>query len=71
MKKLPIVVETWSHEDKTIEILRHDYNPTFYTLRIISENSERYPVLQGAVQAAQECLTKKLHAKLYKIETDS
>jgi len=71
MKKLPTVVETWIHEDKTIEILRHDANPTYYTLRIISENSDKYPVLQGAVRAAQECLTKKLHAKLYKIETDS
>lgn len=71
MKKLPIVVETWVHEEKTIEILRHDSNPTYYTLRIISENSERYPVLQAAVQSAQKCLTKKLHAKLYKIGTDS
>ena len=71
MKKHPVVVETWSHEEKTIEILRHESNPTYYTLRIISDNFEKYPLLQAAVQAAQECLTKKLHAKLYKIETDS
>ena len=71
MRKYPTVVETWEHEGKIVEILRHEDETTYYTLRIITESSEKYPVLQPAIKAAQNCLTKKLHAKLYKIETDS
>ena len=78
MKRIPKLVETWVDGNTTVEIYEDigalKNNPhceiTFYKLRIIHEESRKFPVLPGAINEAKRILSRKNHRKLQKINTD-
>jgi len=77
MRRLPKLIETWVDKNTTIEIYEDvaplqnnpDYDVTFYKLRIITEDSKKFPVLTGAINEAKRILHRKNHGKLEKIGT--
>ena len=78
MKRLPKLMETWVDGNTTVEIYEDigalknnpDCEITFYKLRIIHEESRKFPVLPGAINEAKRILSRKNHRKLQKINTD-
>ena len=78
MRRLPKLIETWVDKNTTIEIYEDvaplqnnpDYDVTFYKLRIISEDSKKFPVLTGAINEAKRILHRKNHGKLEEIGTN-
>mgnify|MGYP003299777644 CR=1 FL=1 len=75
MKRLPKLMETWVDGNTTIEIYediktKSSCELTFYKLRIIHEESRKFPVLPGAINEAKRILTRKNHRKLQKINTN-
>ena len=78
MRRLPKLIETWVDKNTTIEIYEDvaplqnnpDYDVTFYKLRIITEDSKKFPVLTGAINEAKRILHRKNHGKLEKIGTE-
>ena len=78
MKRLPKLVETWVDGNITVEIYEETgalkNNPhcdiTFYKLRIIHEESRKFPVLPGAINEAKRILHRKNFGKLEEIRTD-
>ena len=75
MKRLPKLCETWMDGNTTIEVYEDikttpSCDLTFYKLRIIVEDSEKFPVLSGAINEAKKVLNRKNHRELYKIGTD-
>ena len=75
MRRLPKLVETWVDGNTTIEVYE-DITPTSsceltcYKLRIIIDDSQKYPVQSGAVNEAKRILRRKNHGKLEKIGTE-
>ena len=68
-------METWVDGNTTIEVYEDitnnpDCEITFYKLRIIHEESRKFPILPGAINEAKRILTRKNHRKLQKINTD-
>ena len=78
MKRLPKLMETWVSGNTTIEIYEDiaplqnnpDYDVTFYKLRVISDDSKKFPVLTGAINEAKRILQRKNHGKLEEIGTE-
>ena len=78
MNRLPKLVESWEDGSTTVEIweeigiLPHNsnYNTMFYTLRIISKDSRKFPVLTGAIGQAKEILKRKNNRELREIKTN-
>jgi len=78
MRRLPKLIETWVDKNTTIEIYEDvaplqnnpDYDVTFYKLRVITEDSKKFPVLTGAINEAKRILHRKNHGKLEKIGTE-
>ena len=68
-------METWTDGNTTIEVyedtrVTSSCELTFYKLRIIHEESRKFPVLPGAINEAKRILSRKNHRKLQKINTD-
>ena len=75
MKRLPKLMETWVDGNTTIEIYEDikttsSCQLTFYKLRIIIDDSKKFPVLPGAINEAKRILHRKNHGKLEKIGTE-
>ena len=75
MRRLPKLMETWVDGNTTIEIYEDvqtmaSCELACYKLRIIVDDSEKFPVLSGAVNEAKKILNRKNHRELYKIGTD-
>lgn len=78
MNKVPKLVESWEDGNTLVEIyeefgaLPHnsDHDTVFYSLRIISKDSRKFPVVTGAINEAKAILRRKNHRKLHKIRTD-
>tara|TARA_Y100001938_G_C7778755_1_gene276886 strand:+ start:174 stop:434 length:261 start_codon:yes stop_codon:yes gene_type:complete len=75
MRRLPKLMETWVDGNTTIEIYEDvqtmaSCELTCYKLRIIVDDSEKFPVLSGAMNEAKKILNRKNHRELYKIGTD-
>ena len=75
MKRLPKLCETWVDGNTTIEIYEDvqtvsSCDLTFYKLRIISDDSQKFPVLSGAINEAKNILKRKNHRELREIGTD-
>ena len=75
MKRLPKLMETWTEGNTTIEVYEDitttpSCELTCYKLRIIIEDSQKYPVQSGAVNEAKRILRRKNHGKLEKIGTE-
>ena len=78
MNKLPKFIESWEEGSTTVEIweevaaLPHNSNcdTMFYTLRIISKDSRKFPVLTGAIRQAKEILKRKNNRELREIKTN-
>ena len=75
MKRLPKLVETWVDGNTTIEVYEDitttsSCELTCYKLRIIIDDSQKYPVQSGAVNEAKRILRRKNHGKLEKIGTE-
>ena len=78
MRRLPKLIETWVDKNTTIEIYEDvaplqnnpDYDVTFYKLRVITEDSKKFPVLTGAINEAKRILTRKNYRELREIGTD-
>ena len=75
MKRLPKLMETWIDGNTTIEIYEDikttsSCQLTFYKLRIIIDDSKKFPVLPGAINEAKRILHRKNHGKLEKIGTE-
>ena len=68
-------METWIDGNTTIEIYEDikttsSCQLTFYKLRIIIDDSKKFPVLPGAINEAKRILHRKNHGKLEKIGTE-
>ena len=75
MKRLPKLMETWEDGNTTIEIYEDIKTTptcqlTFYKLRIIVDDSKKFPVLPGAINEAKRILHRKNFGKLEKIGTE-
>ena len=78
MNKLPKLMESWEEGSTTVEIWEEvaalPHNPNcdtmFYTLRIISKDSRKFPVLTGAIRQAKEILKRKNNRELREIKTN-
>ena len=75
MKRLPKLVETWVDGNTTIEVYEDitttsSCELTCYRLRIIIDDSQKFPVQSGAVNEAKRILRRKNHGKLEKIGTE-
>ena len=75
MRRLPKLMETWIDGNTTIEIYEDikttsSCQLTFYKLRIIIDDSKKFPVLPGAINEAKRILHRKNHGKLEKIGTE-
>ena len=75
MKRLPKLMETWVDGNTTIEIYEDIKTTptcqlTFYKLRIIVDDSKKFPVLPGAINEAKRILHRKNFGKLEKIGTE-
>jgi len=78
VNKVPKLVESWEDGSTTVEIweeigtLPHnsDYDTMFYTLRIISKDSRKFPVVTGAIRQAKEILKRKNNRELREIKTN-
>ena len=78
MNKLPKLIESWEDGSTTVEIweevgaLPHnsDHDIMFYSLRIISKDSRKFPVLTGAIRQAKEILKRKNNRELREIKTN-
>ena len=75
MKRLPKLCETWVEGNTTIEVYEDitttpSCELTCYKLRIIIDDSQKYPVQSGAVNEAKRILRRKNHGKLEKIGTE-
>ncbi len=79
MYKLPKLIETYGNGTNTIVEIWEEggtltNNPscptTFYTLKIISKDSRKFPVLTGAINEVKGILKRKIHRELHKIGTD-
>ena len=75
MKRIPKLMETWVDGNTTIEIYEDIKTTptcqlTFYKLRIIVDDSKRFPVLPGAINEAKRILHRKNFGKLEKIGTE-
>ena len=75
MKRLPKLCETWVDGNTTIEVYEDitttpSCELTCYKLRIIIDDSQKYPVQSGAVNEAKRILRRKNFGKLEEIRTD-
>ena len=75
MRRLPKLVETWVDGNTTIEVYEDitttsSCELTCYKLRIIMDDSKRFPVLPGAINEAKRILHRKNFGKLEKIGTE-
>ena len=75
MKRLPKLMETWIDGNTTIEIYEDikttsSCQLTYYKLRIIIDDSQKFPVQSGAVNEAKRILRRKNFGKLEEIRTD-
>lgn len=75
MKRLPKLCETWVDGNTTIEVYEDiqtmsSCDLTYYRLRIISDDSTKFPVLSGAINEAKRILTRKNHRELHEIGTE-
>ena len=75
MKRLPKLMETWIDGNTTIEIYEDikttsSCQLTSYKLRIIIDDSKKFPVLPGAINEAKRILHRKNFGKLEEIRTD-
>jgi len=75
LKRLPKLCETWVDGNTTIEIYediqtKSSCDLTYYKLRIIVEDSQKFPVLSGAINEAKRVLTRKNHRELREIGTN-
>ena len=75
MRRLPKLVETWVDGNTTIEVYEDitttsSCELTCYKLRIIIDDSQKFPVQSGAVNEAKRILRRKNHGKLEKIGTE-
>ena len=75
MKRLPKLMETWVDGNTTIEIYEDikttsSCQLTYYKLRIIIEDSKKFPVLPGAINEAKRILHRKNFGKLEEIKAD-
>ena len=75
MKRLPKLCETWVDGNTTIEIYEDikttsSCQLTYYKLRIIIDDSKKFPVLPGAINEAKRILHRKNFGKLEEIRTD-
>ena len=75
MKRLPKLCETWVDGNTTIEVYEDiqtmsSCDLTYYKLRIIVEDSQKFPVLSGAINEAKRVLTRKNHRELREIGTN-
>ena len=75
MKRLPKLCETWVDGNTTIEVYEDTTTTsscelTCYKLRIIIDDSQKYPVQSGAVNEAKRILRRKNFGKLEEIRTD-
>ena len=75
MKRLPKLCETWVDGNTTIEVYEDiqtmpSCELTYYKLRIISDDSTKFPVLSGAINEAKRILTRKNHRELHEIGTE-
>lgn len=75
MKRLPKLMETWIDGNTTIEIYEDikttsSCQLTYYKLRIIIDDSKKFPVLPGAINEAKRILHRKNFGKLEEIRTD-
>ena len=75
MKRLPKLMETWEDGNTTIEIYEDikttsSCQLTYYKLRIIIDDSKKFPVLPGAINEAKRILHRKNFGKLEEIRTD-
>ena len=75
MRRLPKLMETWKEGNTTIEVyedikrVRSGALPV-YKLRIIVDDSKKFPVLPGAINEAKRILHRKNFGKLEKIGTE-
>ena len=68
-------METWEDGNTTIEIYEDikttsSCQLTYYKLRIIIDDSKKFPVLPGAINEAKRILHRKNFGKLEEIRTD-
>ena len=78
MNKLPKLIESWEEGNPIVEIweevgpLPHNSNCEcmHYSLRIISKDSRKFPVLTGAIRQAKEILKRKNNRELREIKTN-
>ena len=68
-------METWIDGNTTIEIYEDikttsSCQLTYYKLRIIIDDSKKFPVLPGAINEAKRILHRKNFGKLEEIRTD-
>ena len=75
MRRLPKLCETWVDGNTTIEVYEDTTTTsscelTCYKLRIIIDDSQKFPVQSGAVNEAKRILRRKNHGKLEKIGTE-
>ena len=75
MRRLPKLCETWVDGNTTIEIYEDiqtmsSCDLTYYRLRIIVDDSTKFPVLSGAINEAKRILSRKNHRELHEIGTE-
>jgi len=75
VKRLPKLCETWVEGNTTIEIYEDikttsSCQLTYYKLKIIVEDSQKFPVLTGAINEAKRVLRRKNHRELHEIKTN-
>tara|TARA_E500000331_G_scaffold46289_1_gene38958 strand:+ start:1153 stop:1422 length:270 start_codon:yes stop_codon:yes gene_type:complete len=78
MRKVPKLLESWESGNTIVEIYeelgtlndKHPCDTLFYTLRIISKDSRKFPVFTAAVRQAKGILSRKNHRELREIGTE-
>ena len=75
MNKLPKLIESWEEGNTIVEIWEEvgplpnnsNCDSMHYSLRIISKDSRKFPVLTGAIRQAKEILKRKIIANCVKL----
>jgi len=78
MKRMPKLLETWEDGNTIVEIYEeigtlndnHPCDTMFYSLKIISKDSRKFPVFTAAVREAKGVLSRKNHRELREIGTE-
>jgi len=78
VNRLPKLIESWEEGSTTVEIWEEigplpnnsNCDSVHYSLRIISKDSRKFPVLTGAIRQAKEILKRKNNRELREIKTN-